>query len=525
MQILDLFKNDLFSDFRLLAGNGGVFNTITGITVFDAPDIDRWLRGGELLIGNAYIFRENQEAFITFLQRVREHGASAVGIKLDRFLGDMSQRILNTADEINLPLIFIPFSYRWADIIELVSKNIAKTAFSNFIPGEGKALEYFTQPLHFIHAMAKTLQRPIAARCPALGLSLLIHPAPSPSSYPTAQAYFQADVQDEETLPPRGAVKVSKEKRHLNFGIASVAYRTEGQAACEIHILLNPNENTTSLHHERLALLSLNVIHALALDSESRNAALEETKSAFLQKLCLGEISDMRIASRKASSLGIRIPEESFVTVIQTSEPKSVLDCNGDETLAFQMGRNYVLIIPWSERETRMKTISAFCGQNKIWSVFGRKSDDIVHISVSYMDCRRSLAILKKTFLPPGAYAYEEAMLFSMFHKVKDTLESNVLIRRYWQPLVEMSGANRTVQPVDVVAALIQNGFNAKRSAESLHVHYNSIRNYIAEIQQSTGMDFEKPMDIFLLTFCYLLIQEKEKGENTIYALKAREEY
>ncbi len=512
MQILDLFKSDLFSDFRLLAGNGGIFNSITGITVFDAPDIDKWLRGGELLIGNAYIFRENQEAFITFLQRVREHGASAVGIKLDRFLGDISQRILDTADEINLPLIVIPFSYRWADIIELVSRNIAKTTFSDFVPGEGKALEFFTKPSQLIHAMAKELQRPVAARCHALGLSLLVRPAQASSSYPTAQAYFQADIQDEEALPPHGAVQVSKEKRHSNFATASVAYRTEGQAACEMHILLNPNENTLSLHDERLAILVLNVLHALALDSVSRGAALVETKSAFLQKLCLGEVSDMRIASRKAQALGIRIPEESFVTVAHTAEPEPALNCGG-EALAFQMGRNYVLIAPWSERTTYMKIISAFCSQNAIWSVFGRKSGDIVHISSSYTDCKRSLAILKKTFLPPGAYAYEEAMLFSMFHKVKDTLESRVLIDRYWKPLVEMSGDNRTVQPVDVVAALIQNGFNAKKSAESLHVHYNSIRNYIAEIQQSTGMNFEKPMDLFLLTFCYLLIKEKEKTQ------------
>lgn len=57
MQVIDLYKMNLFPDFRLLAGSGGVLNPITTITVFDSPDIHKWLRGGEFLIGNAYIFR------------------------------------------------------------------------------------------------------------------------------------------------------------------------------------------------------------------------------------------------------------------------------------------------------------------------------------------------------------------------------------------------------------------------------------------------------------------------------------
>lgn len=523
MQVMDLFKSDLFPDFRLLAGDGGILHPVTGITVFDAPDIYKWLRGGELIIGNAYIFREDQEAFIAFLQRVRENGASAVGIKLDRFFGDVPQQVLAAADKVNLPLIFIPFSYRWADIIDLVHGAIQKKAPSPVLLEEKELLDVFSLPSRFVAVIAKEMKRPVAVRCPSLNLCSLVHPDKAPSSFPTEQEYFSAELCDEEGLPPRGNIRVSRENRCGAFRISSMVYKYDGPPFCEVHVILRPNENAPPLQSERLLVFLLNVIQANARASETKEPAPEETRSEFLQRLCLGNYSDQRIAEGKASALGIRFPEESFVALIHDSEPCPVLNGCDKGVLSFRMGSSLILIVPWAERENCIGKIAQFCSRKKIWSVFGRKCGALLNVADSYMDCRRSLAILKKTFLPPGAYAYEEAMLFSMLYKVKDTHEGRVLVDRYWRPVDEMPGNSRTVQPADVVAALIQNGFNAKKSAGALHVHYNSVRNYISEIQTATGLDFGKPMDTFLLTLCYLLVKEKEKRKSGIYAFRAGE--
>lgn len=62
------------------------------MSVIDSPDVDRWMRGGEFLVGSGYIFRDDPDALIPFIERVFEKNAAAVGIKLDRYHHEYSFR-------------------------------------------------------------------------------------------------------------------------------------------------------------------------------------------------------------------------------------------------------------------------------------------------------------------------------------------------------------------------------------------------------------------------------------------------
>ncbi|MBP8785295.1 MAG: PucR family transcriptional regulator ligand-binding domain-containing protein, partial [Synergistaceae bacterium] len=59
MIVADLLKRELFPDFSLLGGSTGLNRSLLSVSVIDSPDVDRWMRGGELLVGSGYIFKEN----------------------------------------------------------------------------------------------------------------------------------------------------------------------------------------------------------------------------------------------------------------------------------------------------------------------------------------------------------------------------------------------------------------------------------------------------------------------------------
>jgi len=124
MKVADLFKRDFFQDFKLAAGSEGLSREITAVSVLDTPDGYRWMRGGELLLSSGFVFQQEPRAFLNFLSDVSSKEIAALGIKLDRFLPQLPQEAIDKADEFGLPLIEIPVSYRWSDVIDVVCRQL-----------------------------------------------------------------------------------------------------------------------------------------------------------------------------------------------------------------------------------------------------------------------------------------------------------------------------------------------------------------------------------------------------------------
>ena len=85
MIVADLLKKNLFPDFQIIAGSAGMSREITAVTVLEAPDADRWMRGGEFMVGSGFVFKDDPEQLTGLLRRMNDKGVAATGFKLDRF--------------------------------------------------------------------------------------------------------------------------------------------------------------------------------------------------------------------------------------------------------------------------------------------------------------------------------------------------------------------------------------------------------------------------------------------------------
>ena len=133
-----------FQNFKVLAGEGGLNRKVSTVTVMDAPDIYNWMKGGEFLITTAYIMKDNTLELKNLVIKLNENGASALGIKIGRFIEELPPEVKKTADMLNFPIIYIPTDFAFSDVIHPVLSKIVNMQAKKLMMSE-KIHKSFTQ--------------------------------------------------------------------------------------------------------------------------------------------------------------------------------------------------------------------------------------------------------------------------------------------------------------------------------------------------------------------------------------------
>lgn len=106
-------------DLILVAGNQGIDCTVSKVTVLDAPDGPRWLKGGEFILTSTFLFNNDSERLCAFCKQLIRFKASGFGLKMGRYLTKVPQSLIDLCDRHNFPLIIIPYSFVWTDMISV----------------------------------------------------------------------------------------------------------------------------------------------------------------------------------------------------------------------------------------------------------------------------------------------------------------------------------------------------------------------------------------------------------------------
>lgn len=102
---------------NVVAGSDHLENVVQGVTIIEAPDIGDWLSGGELLLTSLYSTLGGNVDYRDFVKKLRVKGICALAIKVRRFVDHIPSEILETADEVGLPIIELDGNVRFIDIM------------------------------------------------------------------------------------------------------------------------------------------------------------------------------------------------------------------------------------------------------------------------------------------------------------------------------------------------------------------------------------------------------------------------
>lgn len=493
MIVADLLKRQLFPDFALLGGSAGLNRTLLSVSVIDSPDVDRWMRGGELLVGSGYIFRENPLDLIPFMERAHSKGVVAIGIKLDRYHHDLTDEIRSCADRLGFPLIQIPLNYRWTDIIEISYAFMTqeKQSLSMNLQNTGDFWEQGIDPKRLLSDMACKLERPIIAVSPFLELNHVFSPDGGVDGGSQVQDFMANTVVKETGLPRRGQIMAHLELRNRPEPQWAVVFRTIQDTPMTLYLCLIEGEHFPSSRQIRLVLRGITLLRTAALETETFTPKSEVRSQRFFEGLCLDTYNDSDMIRANLADLNIVLPSMSrVVTVIPSDNGNALRWMPQNAALSYTLGNSWTGLISLDDGSESISLLGEMAESKQLLIAIGQIVRNAQEISRSFQGARRTLNWVRSFSLPPGAYLQEELSLFALLESLSRFPEARDVWKYYWEPLIlEKNRTRRSLALADLARALVAADFNVRLCSEQLHLHYNTVRNYAKEIEDLLDLD------------------------------------
>lgn len=515
MIVADLLKKTVFPDFKLLAGTGGLTRKVNSVSVIDSPDVDRWMRGGEFLVGTGYIFRDNPESMIPFFRLVASRGIAAFGLKIDRYHSKPPQGLIEEAEKLDIPLIEIPLKYRWIDLNDIVYGILLQENKPEMEDGERQPFFSFWQEgldtSRLLSVFARELGCDLAVASPDLDILNHFAADGTASGAAPAEDIFSAAPVSEKELPRHGSISVRTREIHLEGSIRSVAcYTLETSPPIRFALVLPKGEFLPSIHHERMILRALAMLRGAMLEASFSFREKKGQKEQFLQNLCLGTYNNSDMVQSRARELGIEIPREIVVMEVSSTERDKLPLWRPPFPLSYSIANHWVSVTDFDELQHRMNELRETARDQGLWIILGSMVEGWENIQKSYEEAKRTLNWIREFEPAPGIYRYGELSLQTLLSKMVELPEANGVWQRFWAPLIMDSSKRRAVPLSEVAKALVRSDFNGRECTKLLHLHYNTVRNYIAELEDILRIDLKKRLHRMALILGYCIHCSKE---------------
>ena len=111
---------------RVVAGAGGMTRAIRWVYTVSVPNAAEWLDGGELVLTTVFNMPDSPEAQGEFLRQLADKGIAALVITTGRLLNAIPAYLRAIGDELDLPLIELPYQIRFVDIAKVINERISE---------------------------------------------------------------------------------------------------------------------------------------------------------------------------------------------------------------------------------------------------------------------------------------------------------------------------------------------------------------------------------------------------------------
>ena len=97
-----------FSDLQLLSSHSNLTQPLESVEITETPDVADFIPKNVMILTTEMIYKDDQEKLKPFIDSLKQAECTALGIKVGRFLDEISPEIVAYASAVDLPLIKIP---------------------------------------------------------------------------------------------------------------------------------------------------------------------------------------------------------------------------------------------------------------------------------------------------------------------------------------------------------------------------------------------------------------------------------
>jgi len=530
--VRDVLNMPELKDARILAGGNGLNCRVSNVNVMEAPDIVRWLHGGEFLLTSAYAFRDDPREMLPLLRQMKDAGVSALGIKLKRFIEDLPGEFLLLADELSLPVLELPSHLAFGDVIfpilsKIVDESVGDVRFSEAILRSFYTLMASGGNIHqILYTIRSFLREDVAYLDVKTGER---HVCSSQGDF--EDKMHSSSVQDIIRTCFSEAVVLSGKV----YGYIVVAGNREEEVDRQWGIVLE---------HAKSAVLVCTQREMVAKEIERRY------RDEFVQDLLFRNIRFERELWARAARFDWDFSGPFQVVVVDIDDYKFCLGDPEDNPVCFNLDerRNQVVDlavnimrshypkIPYTTMTDMVVFLTPLRDDGgkgrepldrvlpKVRSTIGERTGFSVTIGIgapkescflcheSYEEAKEAISTIRPLLGGDREVHWSRMGMYAVLAKVSDLPESERFYREQLAPLLDLKGDHRE-DMMSTLRALIQNNWSLRKTASNLSIHYNTLRYRLDKIQELMKSDInsgEERLSVALAVKLYTLAKERQ---------------
>ncbi len=523
IKLREILSMPVFRNFRVVAGEGGIDREVGTVSVMDAPDIYKWMKGGEFLITTGYAVKDRPEYIRSLIINLDKGGAAALGVKFDRFIHEFPADALEAADELDFPIVSIPYEFAFTDVInpvlwEVVDKQARKLLYSESIHEAFTRMVLKDEEIPAILAfLRKHIHRETAFIDPRF-----------------SKVYFASETDEDSSI--------YQEWKQWDVDAGNRKKRTEGYDFYRMHI--NEEEYGHIILGERLegfdeffqdyyqiAIEQAGIILTLKIQKQMATAQIEtEYREQFVQDILTGNIKSKeeiinrgriynwdfyfggiavvvdidRFKEQYLQELDrerVRGLDEIMRRILNISKrivkkefPHYVYSRMSDQ-IAFVISETYSKRSRFMERiknvfgevKEEIQRASAFTATIGV----GNYKKDIAQIHDSWEEAKKSVVISRNMLREDVISVYDELGVYKLLSLVSASEEAKEFQHLYVQR-IEVYDLQHHTELLETAMVLAACGWNLKEASEKLYIHYNSMKYRYRKICQILEMNLQE---------------------------------
>lgn len=502
----DMIEKCGFADFKVIAGEGGLCNEINSVTVFDAPDAYCWSKGGEFIITTGYCLKDEPELFEELIINIKARAMAGIGIKIDRFIHNLPESVINKANELNVPIIHIPDHYAFIEVINPVLARIINAQADRLKKSEiiHKSFTQLVIDGGDIKDILINLKR-------IIGLE---------SAY--VDYYFNTVFYESEDLSFVSAIESMKFSSLQEYKLYEISYEKRIYG----YLAVNTKRELELL--EEIAIEHTCTVLKLYIQRKISNNQIEmRYKDEFVRDLVTKNIRSIEEVKKRAKLFGWELNGKIAVVMFDIDNYKAEyfkmnqkndnLNLEMTREKIFRIVREHVesefhqsvfttlsdsitFIINGDNPSKFKRRISKVCSVLHIRvkdetgftlnTGIGNIKDGIMMAKESYIEASRVVQINRLSKITNTYKFYNEAGLYRLFYDISSTIHGKEFCNENLNKLIEYDKKNKTYF-FETLNYLIDNEWNLKETAKNMFIHYNTIKYRYKKLCEILDVDFD----------------------------------
>lgn len=513
-QLLDLPE---LQEARVVAGHAGLDRLVRGVNVMEVPDVVAWVRPGDFLMTTGYAVRENPGLLVSLISDLADRGLAALGFKPRRYFTEIPQPLIDEAECKGFPLLELPFHLSFRDVIqplvrELLSRQEAFLLESDRLHRHLMDLALVGRDLSAVaRGLGEVLSNPVLIEGRDAGMR---------ACYPHPQAIAELvdalPVADPEQLPIPAALEetLAVSDTPLQYAWVDVDGRPILQVTAPVIAggeqfgRITLWEQTSPL--TRLSYVALERTITIAAFEIVKQRAVVEVERRY-RNVLLDQLLSTGAGAMEAIAQQERLRAWDLgrgplgVAVIDSTGSGMQLYEKINRQLTHYFRQPRVLV---GEKAGKLVVVAAaellaepaswlteLCLAFKEQNVrvgIGRAVDDPANLKQSYKQALHALEISKEHAMAQSVVRFDQLGVLRLLHLIHDHDEVAAFLAETVHPLLEYDQTHGT-DLLETLRVYCSEQGNARRVAEKMYLHYNTVLYRLKRIEQITGISLTDP--------------------------------